>query len=1238
MITEDIAIIGLDISLPHCPGHQDTWGFLKNKRVSVGRFPEKRIRQTGLLANEEQFFEGSYFDSIDTFDHKFFNISQKSAEYMDPNQRMSLLSATRALNDSGYLKKIRGTKTGVYGSVNTTQQYQYQLLLQKHELTPDLLGILNSTISSRINYVFNLNGPSLMTDTACSSSLVSVIQACNDLRNGTVNSAIAVSSNLYVKPGFKEEKLVDILSGDSRTRAFDERSTGASMGEGVCSVILKRRSDAERDGDHIYGIIKNYAMNNDGQTMNMSSPNPMAQENLLEEAWAPLCSQLGNLAFIEAHGTGTAIGDTIEFESLNNYFLSHDMFRQSVALNSCKSNFGHLDVASGLFSLIKSVLSLKYQTILPHPDFKIPNEEIDFEESVFFIPDKAHDIEPHSYAGISSFGMTGTNAHVVLEGISMERPSPDLPLNLDLRSYWFPQLSNSFALKNSLQKIEDDRTLIIQYPLHIQKNWEIREHKFNKKHLMVGTGFFEILSQGLSRTSYNLVTYDVKNLQILNQLTIEQGAFTVVLSLDKHSLSGKISFTAGEVIKNWLQFDLVPASRSNAGESFGHHANSFEEIEVTNQVGESDEEIEVSKRWDVIDSLWVNQEQTKALVKLKVPESFEKEFELYDYYPSILDPAFNAWNRLAEPDSILFPWLWKEIQFAEGSLKGDEFFSEIELKERIGDDTGNIILSYDIRLYDLYDNLILSVKDYKVKNSLSQREEQTIFHQEKFHASQFKEKKSHRNLVIIHESLRGDVRVEGNVRYFKNISEILDLDSGSNLWEHVYFWDKNYTDFETIASETYELGKLLLHMNKMNIKKFHYINTGIFGYDSMNPLNRSAAMGLYSLRLEMNFPVTVIDTAVQSDAENIIHTDFGNEDFIVSRNPSYYIIRFKSLKIPADTAAKLDGRTVLVIGGGSGIGLEYTKYLTEKFPDSIVMAAGRRTVTPAKLPSKVEYITLDIGDEESVRTFAQGSGKNVDYILNFAGEPAKGLFVNKAISEFCEKTKSKITGSYLLQKYFSFTEEIIHFSSLAGVIGALGQAEYCAGNACQSGLAHSENQVRTLNLTGWMDVGMSANQHDPYFEKLNSDEGVKLLDVFVQSDIPHASMFKTKQEAENYSSILSKIVKAENSKPHLSRHASAGEKGSPGQMVLNVWKRVLGDDEYDPSISFFEQGGDSITIVQLCDELNKVFPETFDVSTLFSTPTIQEQIDYVEDSKSQRNVVEKAISIDAKDIYDFLYK
>lgn len=1246
MSKEDIAIIGLDLSMPGCRDQEEVWRFLSGKQVSKGKFPVQRLNRCGLSADEERYMEGSYFTVIDGFDHKFYHIARKSAEYMDPNQRLTLLSATRALNDSGYLENIRGTRTGVYGSVNTTQQYQYQLQLQSLGLTPDLLGMLNSTIASRINYIYDLKGPAVMTDTACSSSLVSVIQASGELRRRDIDYAVVVSSNLYIKPGEKADKLVDILAADATTKAFDERSTGTSIGEGVCSVILKRREDAERDGDYIYGLIKGYAVNNDGHTVNMSSPNPLAQESLIGEAWSPLADQLDRLAFIEAHGTGTAIGDSIEFESLNPFFLEHGVSRQSVALTACKSNFGHLDVASGLFSLIKSVMSLQRRVLLPHPDFSIPNGEIEFEQSVFYIPDRSRPLPERSLAGVSSFGMTGTNAHVILEGCEGKGVHRVKELELELRPYWFPLDRNSFAVSHPLQRLDTEHTLSVQFPLTLQQCWEIREHTFGGSHLMVGTAIFEILAQGLRSTAYDLVQFNIRNLHILTPLSVRQEAFTITLGLDKLTLRGTASYAVDGEHRNWLQFELVHKSEEGlaAVELLQDQDTELQEIAVTSQVGDGEEDgLQVSGRWATVDQLWVSADHDRALVKLKAPAGYEREFDLYRFYPSLLDPAFNALNRIAEPGDILFPWLWSEVEFSSGGLSGSDFYSELRIREKTSDNIGNIILSLDINLYDDLGRAVLTVRNYKVKNALDTggAPRGDYFKQEHYIETAFKVREEPQTpLLIMHQSLQNILQPAGPVHYFGKISELQQLLPAAEGAESIFLWDKSYSDEASVAEETYDLGRWLVELNRGNrLKQFHYVGTGLFGREGMHALSRSVAMGIYALRLELNFKIRVIDSIPGPGSTELSRFSYPDEELIMHRDGGFRTLRFKSLKLKADEAGKLAGRTLLIIGGAAGIGREYANYVAVSYPDTRIIAAGRSAEWKGEPhPANMRYTALDVTNEQQVQAFAAGEGQHVDYVLNFAGEPARGLFANKSKAEFCGRTRSKIIGSFLLGKYFPHVREIIHFASVAGLIGAMGQTEYCAANAYQSGLAVEGGHIRTLNLTGWEDVGMSAGKADYYFEKLHSRDGVKLIDQFVHSGVRQASMLKLKTPAEDYSSLFGRTEQAASASrsPQLQAAPSAAVYTAV-QGVSEAWKRTLGDDSYDQQLSFFEQGGDSITIVHLCEELNRSFPGSFDVTTLFSIPTINGQAEFMEQTLKApaRQIIAEAAP-DAADLLDFI--
>ena len=220
--------------------------------------------------------------------------------------------------------------------------------------------------------------------------------------------------------------------------------------------------------------------------------------------------------------------------------------------------------------------------------------------------------------------------------------------------------------------------------------------------------------------------------------------------------------------------------------------------------------------------------------------------------------------------------------------------------------------------------------------------------------------------------------------------------------------------------------------------------------------------------------------------------------------------------------------------------------------------------------------------------------------------------------------------------YFPEVQEIIHFSSLAGVIGAMGQAEYSMANAYQSGLPLTNTNVRVLNLTGWQDLGMSAGMEDYYFEKLTSAEGIPLLNRFIQSNANSAALFKLKRTADEYSSLFSPVTKMHR-KQQTEKVCTGSDRVK--DHIVAAWGRTLGEDDYDHNVSFFEQGGDSITIVHLCDELNLAFPGQFDVTTLFSIATIQGQVDLINQLDNQEAVTEQSDGhYDAAEMLAFLNK
>ncbi|MEC1406777.1 non-ribosomal peptide synthetase/type I polyketide synthase [Bacillus halotolerans] len=422
---KDIAIIGMSLNVPGASTKSDFWDLLEKGENGIREFPASRLKDAADYLksiqsefNGNQFVKGGYLDEIDRFDYSFFGLAPKTAQFMDPNQRLFLQSAWHAIEDSGYAgDSMNGSRVGVYAGYSKVG-YDYERLLSANypeELHQYIVGNLPSVLASRIAYFLNLKGPAVTVDTACSSSLAAVHMACKSLISDECEMALAGgirTSLLPLRIG------LDMESSDGYTKTFSKDSDGTGSGEGAAAVLLKPLQDAVRDGDHIYGVIKGSAMNQDGTTAGITAPNPAAQTEVIETAWKDAGIDPETLSFIEAHGTGTKLGDPVEFNGLCKAFEKYTAKKQFCAIGSVKSNIGHLFEAAGIVGLIKSVLMLNHKKNPPLAHFKEPNPLIHFHSSPFYINQEVAEFTPGDEplrGGISSFGFSGTNAHVVLE-------------------------------------------------------------------------------------------------------------------------------------------------------------------------------------------------------------------------------------------------------------------------------------------------------------------------------------------------------------------------------------------------------------------------------------------------------------------------------------------------------------------------------------------------------------------------------------------------------------------------------------------------------------------------------------------------------------------------------------------------------------------------------------------------------------------------------------------------------
>ena len=408
---DSIAVIGLGCRFPQAKGPDEFWQLLKSSKSAISKVPASRWTPT-----EGSVPWGGFISDADRFDPAFFGISPREADTMDPQQRLVLEVSWEALENAGIpVQSLAGSQTGVFIGIST---YDYSAYLPSTGLNIYFnTGNSFSITANRLSYLWDLHGPSKAIDTACSSSLVAIHDACQNLRGGECDLAIAGGVNLMLSSGITDSfSASQLLSPGGCCNAFDAKADGYVRGEGCGMVILKRTTDAIRDADPILAIVKGSAVNQDGRTNGITAPNGPAQQMVVRKALANAGVSAREIGYVETHGTGTPLGDPIEFNALKEVLTPDRSSEEVCYIGSVKTNIGHLEAAAGIAGVIKTVLVLQHREIPPHPHFDTINPHLDITGALLSIPTKPIPwlTEQSKFAGVSSFGFGGTNAHAVL--------------------------------------------------------------------------------------------------------------------------------------------------------------------------------------------------------------------------------------------------------------------------------------------------------------------------------------------------------------------------------------------------------------------------------------------------------------------------------------------------------------------------------------------------------------------------------------------------------------------------------------------------------------------------------------------------------------------------------------------------------------------------------------------------------------------------------------------------------
>jgi amino acid adenylation domain-containing protein len=426
---KEFAIVGMSCRFPGAGGIDEFWQNLRAGTESITDFSDEELRAAGvsddLLASSDYIKRGPVVANADLFDARFFDISAREAELIDPQQRVFLECAWEALENAGYAPKNYPGKIGLYAG-SGANTYFLNLMgddgpLYTRDTAPVFFANGNDFLATRVSYKLDLRGPSVTVQTACSTSLVAVHMACRALANHECDMAMAGGITIRT-PQTIGDIFQDggIVSPDGRCRTFDQNAQGTVRGNGAGIVIIKRLEDALRDGDHIRAVIKGSAINNDGgNKVGYTAPSINGQSEVIREALLESGVGPESITYVEAHGTATSLGDPIEVSALTQAYRETGAEKNAFcAIGSVKSNIGHADAAAGVAGLIKTVLALENRLIPPTLHFEKPNPKIDFEHSPFYVNARLAEWKPENMprrAGVSSFGIGGTNAHVILE-------------------------------------------------------------------------------------------------------------------------------------------------------------------------------------------------------------------------------------------------------------------------------------------------------------------------------------------------------------------------------------------------------------------------------------------------------------------------------------------------------------------------------------------------------------------------------------------------------------------------------------------------------------------------------------------------------------------------------------------------------------------------------------------------------------------------------------------------------
>lgn len=1175
VMREPIAIIGLDGRYPGADNVNEFWENLKNGVNSITEIPEERWSISEFFDSDRQECVGKgksyskwggFVKDVDEFDPLLFNVTPQVARDLDPQERIFLQSCWNTLEDAGYnrerLERQHDNRVGVFVGITTASFALYGPDLWRRGVSSFPITSFGS-VANRVSYVFNFNGPSMPIDTMCSASLTAIHEACENIYRGECELALAGGVNLFLHPSsYVILCAQQMLSPDGKCKSFGEGGNGFVPGEGVGAVLLKRLSQAEKDGDHIYGVIRGTSVNHGGRTSGYTVPNPNAQSALIQDALTKAEVHPRAVSYIEAHGTGTALGDPIEVTGLTNAFKTNTDDVGFCRLGSVKTNIGHAESAAGIAGLTKVLMQMKHGELAPSLNSDELNPSIEFSDTPFVVQRQREswrrpkiDLEGEGaqecprIAGISSFGAGGVNAHIIVEEYLgsevQEKPKhtngvntqPAVAIVLSAKSE--DQLLQS--VRNLYRAAQDETISLDSLSYTLQVGREPMEHRI---------GFLASSLQEVCLITERIIenrhldSDHVKNIQdsVVDKNAVVSDQHSVLLDMWKNGepvdwsplWAGKsittISLPTYPFLKNKFSLPVVASdvnyqnahtgqrrlddAKNAAGETsdVSAHIGDDESRSILERVVAVFSNVTGVREGEIDADAPIEDYGIDSIVVSKINHQFNKMFEKYSDTTLYENFSIRAVAEHIEAKNAQITPVEPSRESAKESLKE----SPKGLNESLAENTASEVLAYPT---------------WQTSSLISTDKTPNTTHL----------------LVLLGEFDELNTSIISVISEIDPKTKVLVLEKESDDLSDMY------TGYATQLLEYTKQAILASTPTKIQLVNIEgYSNST---HTALSGLLKSAARESRSLSVQtmvFNRDITakplvgwLMENRCSLD-EEIRYVTGTRETKVLktlSKNHSLY-------------DAWENGGVYLISGGLGALGLICARFIAERVDSPIIILMGRSSPSESsqeviqEIESEgawVEIKQLDVCDTDAVSEMVDDVVQQyggIAGVIHVAGVLDDSLMINKSEASFRSVLKPKVHGLVSLDQATQDQDIdlFIHFSSFSGLFGNAGQADYASANAFMDSYAEYRNALvatgdrrgRSLSINWplWDCGGMKIDSASTKMQwdllgmlPLTEKDGVKCLDQAIVSgksqlavlygdSVKIAEKFSLKQEDE----------------------------------------------------------------------------------------------------------------------------